>query len=159
MFNRITILTLLLCTLPLWAVAGTVQLPKTGQTESYAAGDDGDLERGVAWPGQRFTDNGNGTVTDNLTRLIWLKNANCTDTVGGVDKSERYITWSAALTWSNALASGACGLIDGSRAGQWRLPNINELHSLEPTWPPGTSFSSVQSDWYWSSTGYIFDPP
>ena len=34
-------------------------------------------QKGVAWPNPRFTDNGNGTVTDNLTGLIWLKNANC----------------------------------------------------------------------------------
>ena len=60
---------------------------KTGQTTSYAAGDDGDLEKGVTWPSPRFTDNTNGTVTDNLTGLIWLKNANCFG-----EKS-----WSAAL--------------------------------------------------------------
>ena len=40
-------------------------------------GSDGDLQKGVAWPNPRFTDNANGTVTDNLTGLIWLKNANC----------------------------------------------------------------------------------
>ena len=27
----------------------------------------------------RFTDNGNDTVTDNTTGLIWLKDANCFD--------------------------------------------------------------------------------
>jgi len=51
--------------------------PKTGVTTSYAAGDDGALKKGVAWPNPRFTDNSNGTVTDNLTGLVWLKNANC----------------------------------------------------------------------------------
>ena len=50
---------------------------RTGQTESNRTHDDGDLERGVASPSPRFSDNGNGTVTDNLTGLIWLKNANC----------------------------------------------------------------------------------
>ena len=53
-------------------------VPKTGQTTSYANGDDGDLELGVASPNPRFTDNGDGKVTDNLTELIWLKNAKCT---------------------------------------------------------------------------------
>src|SRR5215831_10404550 len=52
-------------------------VPRTGQTTSYAAGDDGALQKGVAWPTPRFTDNNNGTITDNLTGLIWLKNANC----------------------------------------------------------------------------------
>ena len=64
------------------------------------------------------------------------------------------ITWANALTWSNALASGKCGLTDNSTAGQWRLPNINELHSLGPTWPPATPFIGVQSSWYWSSSTY-----
>ena len=52
-------------------------VPKTGQTTSSATGDDGDLEKGVTWPSPRFTNNSNGTVTDNLTGLIWLRNANC----------------------------------------------------------------------------------
>lgn len=57
--------------------AGSV--PRTGQTVSTSAtaGEDGDLQKGLAWPSPRFTDNGNGTVTDNLTGLIWLKNADC----------------------------------------------------------------------------------
>ena len=58
---------------------GPAPVSKTGQTVSYATGDDGDLERGVEKPPlkDRFTDNGDGTVTDNLTGLIWLKNADC----------------------------------------------------------------------------------
>src|SRR5262244_923009 len=52
-------------------------VPRTGQTTSYAAGDDGALQKGVVLPTPRFTDNNNGTITDNLTRLIWLKKAKC----------------------------------------------------------------------------------
>ncbi len=37
-------------------------VPKTGQTQKYYTGDDGDLEKGVTWPTHRFTDNGNGSV-------------------------------------------------------------------------------------------------
>lgn len=55
--------------------AATAPVPKTGQTTSFAPRDDGGLEKGVAWPNPRFTDNSNGTITDNLTGLIWLKNA------------------------------------------------------------------------------------
>ncbi len=140
--------------------AATTQLPKTGQTTSYAARDDGALQNGVAWPAPRFTDNGNGTVTDNLTGLIWLKNANCTDTVGGISKTSERLTWDNALTWSNTLASGACGLTDSSTAGQWRLPNVTELESLvdlehrSPALPSGHPFTSVQSNYYWSSSSY-----
>ncbi len=49
-----------------WAQAAPVA--QTGQTTSYATGDDGDLEKGVASPSPRFTDNGDGTVTDFLYR-------------------------------------------------------------------------------------------
>ncbi len=48
-----------------------IELPRTGQTDRHATGDDGDLEKGVAWPTPRFMDNGNGTITDNLTGLMW----------------------------------------------------------------------------------------
>jgi hypothetical protein len=123
---------------------------KTGQTASYAAGDDGALQKGVAWPNPRFTDNANGTVTDNLTGLVWLKNANCAGQK----------TWSDALAGAAALASGSCGLTDGSTVGQWRLPTIKELNSLvnagaiDPALPAGHPFTGVQSSNYWSSTAY-----
>jgi len=48
-------------------------LPKTGQTISYVAGDDGDYEAGYVPDGDRFVDNGDGTVTDNATGLMWVK--------------------------------------------------------------------------------------
>ena len=56
---------------------GPAPVPKTGQTTSYASYDDGYYEKGVQWPNPRFTDNLDGTITDNLTGLIWMKNANC----------------------------------------------------------------------------------
>ncbi len=57
---------------------------RTGQTTSYAERDDGDLERGVAWPNPRFTDNGNGTVTDHLTffQMLWGHGFESGDTGG-----------------------------------------------------------------------------
>jgi hypothetical protein len=124
---------------------------KTGQTTSYAQGDDGDLEKGVAWPEPRFMDNEDGTVTDSLTGLIWLKDANC-----DVPKQ-----WADAIDYCWFLANGMCGLSDGSSEGDWRLPNVRELQSLidygnvNPALPAGYSsfFTNVQqSDYYWSST-------
>jgi len=123
-------------------------VPKTGQTTPYATGDDGDLEKGVAWPSPRFTDNSNGTVTDNLTGLIWLKSANCFGSR----------IWATALGDCNSLENGCCGLSDGSSAGDWRLPNMKELLSLidfsqfSPPLPSGYPFTDVQSNYYWSST-------
>jgi hypothetical protein len=143
-------------------VGGVTQ---TGQTTIYATGDDADLQKGVALPNPRFTDNGDGTVTDNLTALIWLKDANCF----GVKN------WITALNDCNTLASGSCGLSDGSLAGDWRLPSIRELHSLinfacnEPAisdaegtgqweWADGSPFTSVYSNYYWSSTTHTLSP-
>ena len=138
------------------------QVPKTGQTTSYLTGDDGDLEEGVAWPGTRLTDNLDGTITDNLTGLVWLKNANCTDTVGGVVKSgvdAGQLIWANALTWCNNLAHGDCSLTDSSSEGQWRLPNRFELESLldlsknNPAIPTGfTNVVTSAAAYYWSSS-------
>lgn len=140
--------------------AGPAMVPKTGQTTSYATGDDGELKKGVAWPNPRYTDNGDGTVTDNLTGLIWLKNADCYTTH----------TWAQALSDCNGLNSGECGLTDGSVEGDWRLPNLFELESLRDMaysipalsntagtekWTQGDPFNNVQSG-YWSSTTDAF---
>ena len=140
--------------------AGQALVPRTGQTTSFVSGDDGDLQMGVAWPNPRFIDNANGTVTDNLTGLIWLKNANCFG----------YTIWTDAVAFASALASGPasvnCGLSDGSKAGEWRLPNRKELKSLvnrqQPNlsaWLNGSGFFTVQPDYYWSSStlGYRTD--
>lgn len=126
-------------------------LPRTGQTTSYGSGDDYSVRAGVAWPAARFTDNQDGTVTDHLTGLVWLKNAGCFTPTD----------WSTALTAANQLASGACGLTDGSVKGQWRMPNINELESLvdvsqmNPAVSNGAPFTNVAlTSAYWSSTTY-----
>ena len=71
--------------------------------------------------GGRYEDNGDGTVTDCRTGLIWLKNANCTDTSNGIANPNGYLTWYDALTWAAGLENGLCGLTDGSSAGDWRL--------------------------------------
>lgn len=127
-------------------------VPKTGQTVSYVTNgteDDGALQKGEVWPTPRFTDNGNGTVTDNLTGLIWMKNANA---FGGQ-------IWADALSDAKNLQAGYSGLVDGSKPGDWRLPNIRELQSLidygsaGPALPAGNPFTGVpQLSVYWSST-------
>ncbi len=141
-------------------------VPKTGQTACYNdtvsspcpvdgfPGQDGDKLKGVANPSPRFTA-ANGTVTDNLTGLIWLQNANCFGTR----------TWTQALSDANGLASGSCGLTDSSAAGQWRLPNVKELQSLidfqnvNRALPTGHPFSNVKTDQnYWSATTYASNP-
>jgi len=138
---------------------GQALVPRSGSgTTMYAEGDDGNLQKGVTWPVPRFTDNNDGTVTDNLTGLIWLKNANCYG-----EQPYGYAT-AVALT----LKDGTCDLSDGSSAGDWRLPHIKELHSLIAAeyqapalsntagtgkWSEGDPFSGVNTGWsYWSSS-------
>lgn len=130
---------------------------KTGQTTSYRTGDDGDLQKGAVWPNPRFTDNGDGTVTDNLTGLIWMKNAN---------RFGRKV-WEEACDDCAGLAGDGGELTDGSVAGDWRLPNVKELESLvhygycelalsntagTGQWASDDPFFNVQDFRYWSST-------
>jgi hypothetical protein len=122
---------------------------------SYATGDDGDLEKVVHWVIPRFLDNGDGTLTDQATGLIWLKNANCFGTR----------TWNQALSDCNGLSNGQCGLTDGSSAGDWRLPSIRELHSVidYSQYNPAIGFfalfliQNLQIYYYWSSSTYAGD--
>jgi Protein of unknown function (DUF1566) len=110
----------------------------------------------------RYVDCGNGTVTDTVTGLIWLKQSNCFP-AGDWDEAKK----SAA-----GLKNGDCGLTDGSSAGDWRLPTITEWEAtmknakdLKCAGPvltndAGTacitagssSFSGVDADYFWSST-------
>jgi hypothetical protein len=122
--------------------SGIIQIPKTGQTESFYSGDDGEYEYGVSWPNPRFTDNGNGTITDNLTGLMW-----------GETSSPNAGLWADALTYANDLSLG--GFED------WHLPNINELESLfnagtddMSAWLEAQGFEDIPSGVYWSSTTY-----
>ncbi|MCP4346167.1 MAG: DUF1566 domain-containing protein, partial [Desulfobacterales bacterium] len=146
------------------AAAYPAIVPKTGQTPTVPlnpapTGSDGDLQRGASWPSPRFTDNSNGTVTDNLTGLIWLKNANCAAATRD---------WTTAL--SDVVQLNTDGTMNtnncadtsngGSNQTDWRLPNRFELESLadisqyNPALPTGHPFSSVQSSRYWSSSTY-----
>jgi hypothetical protein len=114
------------------------------------------LQKGVASPTPRFTDNNNGTVTDNLTGLIWMKNASNDNGASGFGPQ----TWAQALSAAATLANGSHDLTDGSKAGDWRLPNLRELLSLVDygqipyALPAGHPFVGVQGSWYWSSTTY-----
>ena len=135
---------------------------KTGQTYTYTPGDDGDYQIGVPWPEPRFIDHGNGTVTDVLTGLIWLKEGNCDKFFSSDNSGKNERWWTDAISACNQLSSPYCGLTDDSETGYWRLPNINELLSLvvRKTWSPalsGPMRSSTQNAEYWTSTALV-DP-
>lgn len=126
-------------------------ISQTGQTTCWdsagvviscaGTGQDGERRAGVAWPIPRFTDNSNGTITDNLTGLIWLKDAGCATIYG--------TSWPITIDKVNALQSGQCGLTDNSVAGQWRVPNKNELESL------AINGEVPQIGYYLNSQGFI----
>lgn len=145
--------------------SATSRVLKTGQTRCWSAsgalldcarsGQDGEFRTGLPSPAPRFRDNGNGTVTDELTGLIWLQNANRFGVV----------TWPQALDICNSLAGGSQGLSDGSVAGDWRLPNVNELQSLlelnnssGAAIAAGNPFTDLQPANYWSSTSVAAFP-
>jgi hypothetical protein len=105
---------------------------KTGQTTCWSdtgasvpcfgSKQDGEIQAGAA---RGFTNNGDGTITDNKTGLMWevLSNDNLLGSLH--DKDTVY-------TWGNAFAVKIAGLNGTSFAGHndWRLPNRRELESL-----------------------------
>lgn len=136
-------------------------------TEDCPAGQDGDLQMGLAPLTPRFTDNGDGTVTDNMTGLIWLKNANCQ----GTEYGSSWYTATQNIEQLNTTG-GMIGIDDvwrscgdtsngGSHQTDWRLPNVRELHSLmdygqeDPSLPLNHPFVNVWSRWYWTSTTHV----
>jgi hypothetical protein len=92
----------------------------------------------------RFTDNNNGTITDNLTGLIWQKIA-----------SPDLMTWEEALIYASELSLGS--------KDDWRLPNVKEIQSLNDPQLTKPSFNKnffpdCLSGNYWSSTTQVNAP-
>ncbi len=90
------------------APASMARLPDTGQALSATSTPGEDSDYTVNPPS--YTDNGNGTITDNVTGLMWQK----------TDSGE--MTWDAAISGATALALG--GFTD------WRLPTAQEAFSI-----------------------------
>ncbi len=88
---------------------------------------------------QRFTDNGNGTVTDTVTGLMRTKNANPF----------------GELNWDEAMAR--CSSFSISGIGGWRLPSKDELVALSSALRGEHPFTGVQSPYHWSSTAFAGD--
>lgn len=155
-----------------WAVAGTsTNLPKTGQTICYnssgviitcpGTGQDGELQMGVSWPSPRFTDNLDGTITDNLTGLMWAEDANdMAATYPSFDTDlplgNGVVTWQHALDYVTMLNG-----VNYLGYSDWRLPNFNELMSLQNqgdglNWLTTSGFINADAltQVFWSSTTY-----
>ncbi len=174
-FLLFMILTLIMFFTPVVARSGVavpvINLPATGQATSYAPGDDGDLEMGIAWPGPRFTDPAGGAIDpgdtvikDNLTGLEWLRDANCINTrYPGDDVDEAQdgaVNWATGGIFINNINSGSKPNCSGGN-NDWRMPNLNEFNSLlnfgdsdMAQWLRDQGFQNVQSANYWVSTIY-----
>ncbi|MGD8503449.1 MAG: DUF1566 domain-containing protein [Syntrophobacterales bacterium] len=73
------------------------------------------LSSSLAFSGERFTDNGDGTVTDHQLGVMWAKN----DNQGNIDwrQAEKYCRWTFPY-------------LIPTRYDNWRMPTIEELASL-----------------------------
>lgn len=114
--------------------------------------------------GTRWCDNGDGTVMDMTTGLVWLQKAdwrglkqwrNISTDCGLPDRN----CYDDAHMRAGLLKAGStnANLSDGSVEGDWRLPTKTELHGLMIGTEPVSSnymraFSGVQAYRYWSST-------
>jgi hypothetical protein len=130
------------------AIVGVYVVLKTGQTTSYATGDDGNLQIGTA---RSYTDNSDGTITDNARGLTWQK---CSRGLSGLTCASGSATttdWTTAGNYCNGLSLAS---------KTWRLPTVQELGdlidysqsspSINITFFPNTIIAS----YYWSSTTY-----
>jgi len=148
-----------------------ILLTMTGcSDENVIAGGVGEYRGGCTCSGTmigtRWCDNGDGTVTDLTTCLVWLRKADW----GGLKPWRNNSTecsiinltcYDDANTRAGILESGTddANLSDGSVVGDWLLPTQTELYGLAHGTDPVTShdmqaFTGVQSYRYWSSTTY-----
>jgi len=123
-------------------------------------------ESPASTPDSQLQDNGDGTVTDLKTGLMWKQ---CAEGLSGSDCASGTIE---GLTWSQALLRAQDVNSGGGFAGftDWRVPNIKELASLveeqcsSPAinltrFPntPSTNFLSSSSDVsYGSAAWYLY---
>jgi len=112
-----------------------LNLPDSGQTASYTStwGEDSDYSTNQP----SYTDNGDGTITDHVTGLIWQKEDD------GLSR-----TWYNAVNYCVNLTLADCS--------NWRLPTKRELISIVDfgKYNPAidTNFFPNNAPYYWSST-------
>ncbi|MGH8554808.1 MAG: DUF1566 domain-containing protein [Gammaproteobacteria bacterium] len=121
------------------------QFPATGQTTCYdsfgviidcdGTGQDGEIQAGADLS---YTDNMDGTITDNNTGLMWAKKSG--ETVSNIHSVANL------YSWQNAFAEHVSGLNTDNFAGynDWRLPNVKELQSIVNYGSSGARVAGVQ---------------
>ena len=152
------------CTVALSTCGRLPALPDTGQTKCYdqggaeiscasatCPGQDGQYAMGCLSQG-RFVDNGDGTVTDTCTGLMWQKDTADTNGEGQIDDADR-IQWCAAIAY--------CEHLSFAGHDNWRLPNVRELQSIVDYGRFNPSIDPVfgaLSNVYWSATSDAGNP-
>ena len=123
-------------------LAGGAEL-HSGQTTVYDADGDDATKDGTV---KSYTDNSDGTVTDNHTGLIWQKDHK---------DDGATLTWASAIDYAATLENGVEGLTDGSSTGDWRVPSFVELATLpDMSYPSSSYLNSVFTQTGWSTTCY-----
>ncbi len=107
----------------------------------------------LSTPNSRLIDNGDNTITDMATTLMWKQCSEGQANDGTCSGSASDHTWQSALQIPQALNTG------GGFAGHsdWRLPNIKELRSIVEVACQGPAineirFPNTSARNYWSST-------
>jgi hypothetical protein len=135
---------------PCYGLVGTewVVVPCAGAT---CSGQDGTYGTGCPSQG-RFIENGDGTVTDACTGLMWQQDTADVNVDGQISDTDR-VPWCLALDYCEGLTMAG--------HDDWRLPNVRELQSIVDY---GRVFPSIDpvfgafSDAYWTSTSFVDTP-
>ena len=149
--------------------------PASGQTIPSTTGDDGDVR---ARAPLSYVDNGDGTITDGNTGLMWEKKC---DDGGSHDKDNTYMwTPGSGSIWEWIGVINSEGVSGFAGHSDWRIPNVKELHSIvnygrvAPTVHPAfntaclpgctvttcscTAAYAAEGTSYWSSTSSLVNP-
>jgi hypothetical protein len=114
----------------------------------------------LAMHSERFVDNGDGTVTDTASDLVWKK---CSEGQSFKSSTGECDGLAGSFTWQQAVQTTRSGNTDcegeNPDVSDWRLPDIKELSGLvdRSRLDPAIDidvFPETQADWYWSSTPY-----